>query len=155
MPLYEVTGDDPDVIAAYDQLGADDSAQPKTAVMKLDANKMFTSFAGSGPISLTASVQTTITIELDMLLRPDWIILPDAAAANVLVVDVKVGAISMNASSGNGAPGDAFKGNSTSRLKALVCGVPAVPVKVVVLNLLTTTIANFSVCLKGPVKRVA
>ena len=148
--LYDVTG--ADEAAIYDELGAD--ANPSTPVQELDAKTMPQHFAGAATITLGASTTGTLTFNLDLLMRGDWLILESAVATKVNVQDYRVGAISMNASS-DGACGDAFQHNTTSKLKPAVPGTPSVPIKVTLLNKTTDAITLVSACLKGPVKRVA
>jgi hypothetical protein len=142
--LYDVTGD-----AMYQVTGGD-----APSVTKLDAKDMPIHFAGCATITLGASTTGTLSFNLDMLMRGDWLILTTAVATKVNVQDYRVGAISVNASS-DGACGDAFQHNTTSRLKPAVSGSPSVPIKVTLLNKTTDAITLVSACLKGPVKRVA
>jgi len=151
-PLYDVTGEDE--VEVYDALGEDAPAAGQPGIIKLDAKKMPIGFAGADFATIPASGSYTFTFQLDVLLRPDILVIENAVAPLVMVTDIKVGPISLNATSGAGACGDAFRGDSTSPLRAAVAGTPSVPVKVVLRNKTTTDILLASLCLKGPVKRV-
>lgn len=153
MPIYDVTGEDE--MELYDALGEDAPAGGSPKVVTLNAKNLPIGFAGADTATVPASSSVTFTFSLDVLLRPDILVIEDAVAPNVMVTDIRVGPISINATSGKGACGDAFRGNSTSPLRAAVAGTPSVPVKVTLMNKTTTAIALAALCLKGPVKRVA
>lgn len=173
MPIYDVRGD-ADELEIYDDLGADDfgsnygddydtgadarQQRRRTVnnVVRLNAKDLPIGYAGAPLGSLAAAVGavTTLTFDLNMLLRPDVLILENAVAPSVLVNDIKVGSISLNASA-NGACGDAFRHDTTSRLRGAVSGTPSVPVKVQLENKTSGAITSIGSCLKGPIKRVA
>lgn len=87
-----------------------------------------------------------------MQMRPDRLEF-DANAPNLLVSDIKVGAISLNASAG-AAAGESFQHNTVGSLRGAVSGTPSVPVKVTVTSRSTATI-TVAATLKGPIRRIA
>lgn len=150
-PIYDITGDSR-AQGIYDSLEGDDGGgQP---VEKLNARDLPIGFAGCALVTVPASGSVVQTFNLNMVMRPDVYILEDAVAPNVTVADIKVGAISLNASA-DAACGDAFRHNTVSRLKGAVSGTPSVPVKVTLTNKTTNALLLVGGCLKGPIKRVA
>jgi hypothetical protein len=140
-----------DIVGAYDQEigagGGDEGPQ------QIEAKRLPIHYAGAGPLAIPASASATFTFNLNMALRPDHFVIPDAVAPSVVVNSINIGAISLNASA-DPAPGDMFRHNSTGRLRGAVSGSPSVPIKASLLNLTSAIIPNVYLGLQGPAKRV-
>lgn len=149
MATYDIVGgSDDDAAAAYDAVSGDGGGPQQVRADKLPRH-----YAGAGPVTIPASGTAVFTFNLNVQLRPDKPVIPDAVAPSVAVPNINVGAISLNASS-DPAPGDMFRHNSTGSLRGAVSGSPSVPVKMTLLNLTTTAIPNVYLGLQGPMKRV-
>jgi hypothetical protein len=140
-----------DIVGAYDEeVGADDAGNTPAQVQ---AKSLPIHFAGAGPNTIGASGSSTFTFNLNMALRPDKFVIPEAVAPSVVVNSINIGAISLNASA-DPAPGDMFRHHSTGRLRGAVSGSPSVPIKATLTNTTTTAIAAVYLGLQGPCKRV-
>ena len=141
-----------DIVGAYDdEVGAD--AEAGSAPQQIQAKNLPIHYAGAGPTTIPASAAATFTFNLNMALRPDHFVIPEAVAPSVVVNSINIGAISLNASA-DPAPGDMFRHHSTGRLRGAVSGSPSVPIKAQLSNLTTVAIPNVYLGLQGPAKRV-
>jgi hypothetical protein len=149
-----VGGSDDAAASAYDQVGDEGAAQ--SGNQQIDARKLPRHFAGAGPIgaALAAAASVTATFNLNMFLRPDKLVIPDAIAPSVAVVAMMIGAINLNAGS-DPCPGDMFRHNSTGGLRGAVSGGPSLPIKVTIINSSAAALpaGGFYLGLQGPVKR--
>jgi len=138
-----------DIVGAYDQeMGAEGGAAQQVQAQSLPIH-----YAGAGPATIPASGSATFGFNLNMALRPDHFVIPDAVAPSVVVNSINIGAISLNASA-DPAPGDMFRHNSTGRLRGAVSGSPSVPIKATLTNLTTSAINLVYLGMQGPCKRV-
>lgn len=138
-----------DIVGGYDEeVGADDQTP-----QQIQANSLPKHFAGAGPNTIGASTTSVFTFNLNMALRPDHFVIPDAVCPSVAVVNIAIGAISINCAA-DPAPGDMFKHDATCKMRAAVSGTPSVPVKATLLNLTTTAIPAVYLGIVGPCKRV-
>lgn len=139
-----------DIVGAYDdEVGAGEGGSPQ----QIEAARLPIHFAGAGPLTIPASGNATFSFNLNMALRPDKLVIPEAVAPNVVVQSINIGAISLNASA-DPAPGDMFRHHSTGRLRGAVSGSPSVPIKATLTNLTTAAINLVYLGLQGPAKRV-
>jgi hypothetical protein len=139
-----------DIVGGYDEAVGADGGDTNEQVL---AKNLPIHFAGAGPVTVPASGSVTATFNLNMALRPDHFVIPEAVAPSVVVGSINIGAISLNASA-DPAPGDMFRHQSTGRLRGAVSGSPSVPIKATITNLTTTAIPNVYLGLEGPCKRV-
>lgn len=138
-----------DIVGAYDEeMGAEEGGRAQIQAKDLPIH-----YAGAGPATLGASASATFTFNLNMALRPDFFVIPDAVAPSVVVNSINIGAISLNASE-DPAPGDMFRHDSVGPLRGAVSGSPSVPIKATLTNLTTTAITLVYLGLKGPCKRI-
>jgi hypothetical protein len=141
-----------DIVGAYDEeVGAGEEGAGAPA--QVQARNLPIHYAGAGPATIGASGSQTFTFNLNMALRPDKLVIPEAVAPSVVVNSINIGAISLNASA-DPAPGDMFRHHSTGRLRGAVSGSPSVPIKATLTNLTTTAITLVYLGLQGPCKRV-
>jgi hypothetical protein len=140
-----------DIVGAYDEeVGADgDAGSPQ----QIQAKSLPIHYAGAGPNTVPASSSVTFTFNLNMALRPDRLVIPEAVAPSVVVNSINIGAISLNASA-DPAPGDMFRHHSNGRLRGAVSGSPSVPIKCTLTNITTVAMPNTYLGLQGPCKRV-
>jgi hypothetical protein len=137
-----------DIVGAYDEeVGAEGDPQ------QVRAQDLPRHYAGAGPNTIAAGQSATFTFNLNMQLRPDHLVVPDAVAPNVAVVGVNIGAVSLNASA-DPAPGDMFRHDQTCKMRGAVSGSPSVPIKVTLLNLTSGAIPAVYLGIVGPCKRV-
>lgn len=140
-----------DIVGGYDdEVGADaGSGSPE----QVQARSLPKHYAGAGPLNIGANASATFTFNLNMALRPDTLVIPEDIAGDVVVPNISIGAISLNASA-DPAPGDMFRHNSTAKLRAAVSGSPSVPIKATLLNTTSGALANVYLGIIGPAKRV-
>jgi hypothetical protein len=152
MGTYDIVGgSDDDAASAYDAVSGEGGGGG--GPQQVRADRLPRHYAGAGPVTIPASGTAVFTFNLNVQLRPDQPVIPDAIAPSVAVPNINVGAISLNASS-DPAPGDMFRHNSTGSLRGAVSGSPSVPVKMTLLNLTTAALTGVYLGLKGPMKRV-
>lgn len=153
MATYDIVGgSDDDAANAYDAVSGEQPAGGG-GPQRVRAEQLPRHYAGAGPATIGASGTAVFSFNLNVQLRPDKLVIPDAVAGSVAVQNINVGAISLNASS-DPAPGDMFRHNSTGGLRGAVSGSPSVPVKVTLINLTTAAINLVYLGLQGPMKRV-
>lgn len=107
--------------------------------------------AGVATQSITAGNTATFTLTPNMEMQPTKLVIPDAIAAGVEVVEITVGPINLNAGDGP-IPGDAFRANSTLRFLTAAPIRSNQPLKVRIRNKTATTIDNVGFCISGRVK---
>lgn len=148
---YDIVGDADDDAALLQSLAGDDTDSPK----QLKASSLAKGFAGCAAISLGAVLGATAiaTFNLNMQMRPDRLIIPDAVAPSVNVLDWRVGAISLNASA-DSACGDAFRKDAVAELRGVVSATPSLPIKVTLENNTAVAVNTIKLCIIGPIKRV-
>jgi hypothetical protein len=123
-------------------------------VARIQSNKDPIQFMGSDPVTLGASADLVLTFEPEYDLNVDHIRIPDAFAASVGIVAMKIGPISMMAGGGV-MPGDSFKGSSTLKLALATPVTQKNALKITVRNLTTSAITGFYLGIAGRVKRAA
>lgn len=102
----------------------------------MDASRLPLSFIGVPPTTIPASsTGTLIQVTLQRDLRPDRFVVGRAEiTAGALVVDIKVGTISLNCSV-NSIPADAFAPDAMgTAIRAVVTAVPAVGIQLTIAN---------------------
>lgn len=124
------------------------------AASRIQSNKDPLQVMGSDPVTLGASADLVLTFEPEYDLNVDTIRIPDAFAANVGIVAMKIGPVSMMAGGGV-FPGDAFKGSSTLKLALALPVTQKNSLKITVRNMTTTAITGFYIGIGGRVKRAA
>lgn len=109
-------------------------------------------FCGVEPITLAANGEVTFSIQPNMDMEPNQLIISDAFAPSVAVTGMSIGPISIAAGDGP-MPGDSFKSQSTMRFRPAVPITQGQPLRVRVRNLTATAINNFYLGIVGKVKR--
>lgn len=131
-----------DIVGYMDMVGADDVESILAAVRGVDivgasggrqrstnAAKLPVSFVGIPRTTLSTTPQA-IQVPIQRAIRPDRLVFDRTAAATLLVHDVKVGTISLNASI-NPIPGDAFSPDAMgTAIRAVVTATPAVGIQI-------------------------
>lgn len=151
---FDIVGatDDAAEAAYNNQVGGDQSG---SGLVRVRAGDLPLHFAGSGPFNIAPGASAVFTFNLNMQLRPDQLVIPDAVAPRVRVSAFSIGAISVNAGS-DAAPGDMFISRSRVKLRAAVSGTPSVPIKVTLQALAGEggELREVSLGIAGPSKRV-
>ncbi len=139
-------------IIGYDELdvGDDDTIQGAGG-RKLIARNLPQSFIGAPLTTITAS-STGQSIAMPVLrnLRPDRIVLDRVQAASALVYDLRIGTISLNASS-NPVPGDMFAPDAVgTSIRCVETATPSVGITIVVGNRTAVAITSLAIGIIGP-----
>lgn len=122
-------------------------------VAGIDSAKEPTHFAGSVTIpSIGAGETATISLQPNMEMNISKLIVSDAHAPNIELIDATVGPINLNAGDGP-VPGDAFRANSNLRILAAVPVLPNQPLRTRWRNKSATAVTNFGFTIAGKVKR--
>lgn len=127
--------------------GASAVARPR----RVDAKKLPQSFVGVPLTTIPAgSTGTTIQVNVQRQIRPDRFVMDRIQAAQALVYDIKVGTISLNAST-QPIPGDAFAPDAVdTAIRAVVSAIPAVGIQINIGERTGVAISNFTAAFFGP-----
>ena len=130
-----------DIVGYEDYVGQDDVESILAAVRGSDivgasgrkrsvnAGQLPVSFVGI-PRTALSTTPLAIQVPIQRAIRPDRLVFDRTQAATLLVHDVKVGTISLNASV-NPIPGDAFAPDAMgTAIRAVVTAVPAVGIQI-------------------------
>jgi hypothetical protein len=109
-------------------------------------------WAGSNRQDIAAGQSVSFTINLNLDMDIEQIVLPDNIADAVDVAQATIGAVSLNAGDGP-MPGSAFKGDSRTRIKPAVRATPAVPVRITLQNVSGAPVTGARVGVVGAVQR--
>lgn len=150
---YDTLVGDDDVSRLIDAMtvSGDASAPPARVRRAVDARKLPMSFVGV-PLSTipASSTGTIVAVPIQRQLRPDRFVLDRIQAAQVLVYDIRVGTISLNASV-NPIPGDAFAPDAVdTAIRAVVSATPAVGIQLSIGERTGSAITNFTAGFFGP-----
>lgn len=151
----DMVGDDDDLMAAMSGLDiiGDDApgSAPAPRGRKVDAKRLPQSFVGVPLTTIPASsTGTTIQVNVQRQIRPDRFVMDRIQAAQALVYDIKVGTISLNAST-QPIPGDAFAPDAVdTAIRAVVSAIPAVGIQVNIGERTGVAITNFTGAFFGP-----
>lgn len=151
---YDTLVGDDDVSRLIDAMtisGDTGQSQPVRARRAIDARKLPMSFVGV-PLSTipASSTGTIVAVPIQRQLRPDRFVLDRIQAAQVLVYDIRVGTISLNASV-NPIPGDAFAPDAVdTAIRAVVSATPAVGIQLSIGERTGSAITNFTAGFFGP-----
>lgn len=118
---------------------------------ELRANQLPQNFAATVPVDIAASAAGT-QLELTPLrvIRPDRIVVDRTAAASLTLDDVKIGTISLNASTGK-IPMDAFAPDAVdTSMRCTVTASPSLHIFFTVSNKTTAIVPKFSIGIIGP-----
>ena len=109
------------------------------------------SFAGSVLATIAASaVAQLVPIQLLRTFRPDRFVVDRVQAASLSLADVKIGTVSLNASTGV-VPLDAFSPDGTDiTLRPVVTGTPALAINCFITNRTAVAVTVFSIGAIGP-----
>lgn len=130
-----------DIIGYQDYVGADEIDSILAAVRGTDivgkSGRKPTANAAQLPVSFVGIPRTALSttplaiqVPIQRAIRPDRLVFDRTAAATLLVHDVKVGTISLNASI-NPIPGDAFSPDAMgTAIRAVVTATPAVGIQI-------------------------
>jgi hypothetical protein len=124
------------------------------AASRIQSNKDPIHFMGSDLVNLQPNADTTFTFEPEYDLNVEHIRIANAFAAEVAIVGMKVGPISMMAGGGM-FPGDSFRGDGTLKLALATPVTQKNTLKVTVRNLGSGIITGFYIGVAGRVKRAA
>ena len=151
-----------DIVGYSDLVGADDVDSILAMVSgndivgaggkrKVNAGQLPISFVGVPLTAIAASsTGTVIQVPIQRDIRPDRFVLDRIQAAQVLVYDIKVGTISLNASV-NPIPGDAFSPDAMgTAIRAVVTATPAVGIQITIGERTGVAITNFTASFFGP-----
>lgn len=150
---YDTLVGEDDVSRLIDAMtvSGDASAPPARVRRAVDARKLPMSFVGV-PLSTipASSTGTIVAVPIQRQLRPDRFVLDRIQAAQVLVYDIRVGTISLNASV-NPIPGDAFAPDAVdTAIRAVVSATPAVGIQLSIGERTGSAITNFTAGFFGP-----
>jgi hypothetical protein len=109
-------------------------------------------WAGSNRADIPAGQSVSFTINLNLDMDVEQLILPDDIADKVDVANATIGAVSLNAGDGP-MPGSAFKQTSKARIKPAVRATPAVPVRITLQNVSGAPVTGARVGIVGAVQR--
>lgn len=117
----------------------------------LQAASLPLSFAGSVLATILASaIAQLVPIQLLRTFRPDRFVVDRVQAASLSLADVKIGTVSLNASTGV-VPLDAFAPDGTDIvLRPVVTGTPALAINCFITNRTAVAVTNFSIGAIGP-----
>lgn len=128
-----------DIIGYEDIVGDDDGGDVSTisggAGQRLLAKNLPQSFVGM-PLTTIAASSTGTTIAVPVLrnIRPDRLVLDRVQAASLLVYDIKIGTVSLNASA-NPVPGDMFAPDAVgTSIRCTETATPSVGITLVLGN---------------------
>jgi len=128
-------------ITGWGEVGADD----------LQASQLPQNFAATVPVTIAASATGTV-VELVPLrvIRPDRIVVDRVQAASLTLDDVKIGTVSLNASTGKIAM-DAFSPDAQgTAMRCTQTASPSLHIFFTVSNKTATAVTNFSIGIIGP-----
>jgi len=118
---------------------------------ELRADRLPQNFAATSPATVAASAQGQV-LELSPLrvIRPDRIVVDRTQAASLTLDDVKIGTVSLNASTGK-MPMDAFAPDAQdTSMRCTVTASPSLHIYFTVSNKTATAVTNFSIGIIGP-----
>lgn len=117
----------------------------------LNAKQLPQSFAGSIPFSLAISgASQLVAIKVLRNIRPDRVVIDRVQAAGVLIADIKIGTVSLNASNGQ-MPGDAFAPDAVgTSMRSAMTANPSLDINFFVVNKTAGALALFAIGVIGP-----
>jgi hypothetical protein len=148
----ELVGGDDDfdgMVAGLDIVG--DAAPAQGASRKVNAKSLPQSFVGI-PLTDVPASSTGVNIQVNVqrVIRPDRFVLDRVQAASLLVYDIKVGTISLNAST-QPIPGDAFAPDAIdTAIRAVTKAIPAVGIQLILGNRTATQVDKATGAFFGP-----
>lgn len=132
----------------WDQIGGTDIVG---ADGDLEANKLPQNFAAT-PLFTVGASTSGVVAELTPLrvIRPDRIVIDRTQAASLTLDDVKIGTVSLNASTGK-MPMDAFAPDAIGTdMRCPVTATPSLHIFFTVSNKTATAVQNCSIGIVGP-----
>jgi hypothetical protein len=128
-------------IVGYDQIVGDSYDDDLLAAVSGDraprtvkASQLPQSFVGVPLTSITNGTSATIQVPVQRNIRPDRFVIDRVQAAKLMVYDIKVGTVSLNASV-NPVPGDMFAPDAVgTSIRALEVATPSVGLSVTLYN---------------------
>lgn len=139
-------------IIGYEELDVgDDDTVVGAGGRPLLAKNLPQSFAGM-PLTTIAASSTGTSIALPVLrnLRPDRIVFDRVQAASALVYDVRIGTVSLNASS-SPVPGDMFAPDAVgTSIRCVETATPSVGITLVIGNRTAVAITSMTAGVIGP-----
>lgn len=123
-----------------------------TEVGGIESTREPVHFAGSTSVDIEAGATAVISLQPNMEIQVVRIVVSDAHAPSVELIDANVGPINLNAGDGP-VPGDLFRSVSQVRINAAVPTLPNQPLRVRWRNKSATKITGFSFTIVGRVAR--
>lgn len=139
-------------IIGYEDLDVgDDDVVSGVGGKKLLAKNLPQSFVGAPLTTITASsTGQSIAVPVLRNIRPDRIVLDRVQAASALVYDMRIGTVSLNASS-SPVPGDMFAPDAVgTSIRCVETATPSVGITIVVGNRTAVAITSLTVGIIGP-----
>lgn len=123
-----------------------------TEVGALESTREPAHFAGSTSVDIPAGGTAVISLQPNMEIQVNRIVVSDKHAPDVELVDCNIGPINLNAGDGP-VPGDLFRSVSQVRINAAVPTLPNQPLRARWRNKSATQITGFSFTIVGRVAR--
>jgi hypothetical protein len=142
-----------EIVGYEDIVGEDDGNDVISGAQgqKLLAKNLPQSFVGVPLTTITASsTGQSIAVPVLRNIRPDRLVIDRVQAASALVYDIRIGTVSLNASS-NPVPGDMFAPDAVgTSIRCTETATPSVGITIIIGNRTATAITSISCGFIGP-----